>query len=553
MKREARAETAMPFASGVEHRTSAGALVRALIGLAILLAALALPERPGIVEWGRVPVEWFWAAGLLALLRGRAFALFAALLLALAAAVAVLKLADWGTLLAFSRPFDPVTDGLIVAAGWQLLSGTLGPTAAALAVGGALLAFLLALAFAAWGLTGLRRLGRRTRASLGFGGIGLGVAASALLLAAPAGATRWPFSAALEPYLAAKTSDVRRSLAAQAAFADELGDDPLQDRPPAGLLSALSGHDVLVLFVESYGRSVVEAPDYAGPTLRRLQTVEAELTEAGIGARSGWMSSPVSGGQSWLAHGTLLSGLWVDNQARYAGLIGSRRDSLNQLFRSAGWRTVAAMPAITMPWPEARWFGYDEVLAARELDYRGPPFNWVTMPDQFTLRRIGDVMAASREPVMIEAALISSHAPWTPVPRMVPWEAVGDGRIFDAQARSGETPDVLWRDPAKVRRNYALTIDYALEAVGSFMARFGRGAVAVVLGDHQPAEIVTGPGASRDVPFHILSADPAVLRRVDGWGLSAGMVPEAGGPSFPMSEFRERFVRAMSQRADGAS
>ena len=43
------------------------------------------------------------------------------------------------------------------------------------------------------------------------------------------------------------------------------------------------------------------------------------------------------------------------------------------------------MPAITLAWPEAGYFGYDRVLAAHDLGYRGLPFNWVTMPDQFTL------------------------------------------------------------------------------------------------------------------------------------------------------------------------
>ncbi|WP_062013604.1 hypothetical protein [Aureimonas sp. AU4] len=540
-------------ASAVRRGTDARSAARAAVGLALLLAALALPERPGAAEWGRVPVEWFWAVGLLALGRGRAFALLAALLLAVSGVTTLLKLADWGTLLAFSRPFDPVTDGPIAAAGWQLLSGTLGMGRAALVLGGAVLLFLLALAAAAWGLTGLRRLDGRARRLLAAGGLGLGAVTSILLLLAPASAGRPPLSADLEPYLVAKASGMGRSLAARAAFERELLDDPLREAPPPGLLSALAGHDVLVLFVESYGRSAVEAPDYAGPTVRRLRTVERDLAAAGIGARSGWMRSPVSGGQSWLAHGTLLSGLWVDNQARYAGLIASGRESLNRLFHTAGWRTVAVMPAITMPWPEAEWFGYDEVRAAWNLGYRGLPFNWVTMPDQFTLRRIGDVLAASPAPVMVEAALISSHAPWTPVPRMVPWEEVGDGRVFDAQARSGEAPDVLWRDPAKVRRNYALTIDYALEAVGSFVARGGRNAVTLVLGDHQPAEIVTGPGASRDVPFHILSGDPAVLARLDALGLTSGMVPAGDVPSFPMSEFRERFVRAMSESPAGAS
>ena len=29
--------------------------------------------------------------------------------------------------------------------------------------------------------------------------------------------------------------------------------------------------------------------------------------------------------------------------------------------------------------------GFDRILAAADLGYRGLPFNWVTMPDQFTL------------------------------------------------------------------------------------------------------------------------------------------------------------------------
>ena len=33
----------------------------------------------------------------------------------------------------------------------------------------------------------------------------------------------------------------------------------------------------------------------------------------------------------------------------------------------------------------------------------------------------------------------------------------------------------------------------------------------VVLGDHQPAPLVTGEGASRDVPVHLISADAALL------------------------------------------
>ena len=88
------------------------------------------------------------------------------------------------------------------------------------------------------------------------------------------------------------------------------------------------------------------------------------------------------------------------------------------------------MPAITLAWPEARYFGYDRVLAAADLGYRGQPFNWVTMPDQFTLaafeRQVLD--PAPRPPVFAEIALISSHAPWTPIPPLLPWDALGRRR-----------------------------------------------------------------------------------------------------------------------------
>ena len=101
--------------------------------------------------------------------------------------------------------------------------------------------------------------------------------------------------------------------------------------------------------------------------------------------RSGFLTAPMVGGQSWLAHASLLSGLWIDNQGRYRALLASPRRTLLHLAQAAGWRTAAVMPAITLAWPEAGYFGYDRVLAAADLGYRGLPFNWVTMPDQFTL------------------------------------------------------------------------------------------------------------------------------------------------------------------------
>lgn len=278
--------------------------------------------------------------------------------------------------------------------------------------------------------------------------------------------------------------------------------------------------------------------------------IERRLQGAGFAVASGWTRSPTVGGLSWLAHGTLLSGLWIDSQARYDRLMESDRASLNRLFRDAGWRTAAVMPAITMDWPESAHFGYDQILAAKDLGYRGRPFNWVTMPDQYTLsafERLARVPAnAAGKPVMAEIALISSHAPWTPVPKLIDWDAVGDGTAFNDQAESGDPPAVVWADHDRVRRQYAETVDYVLHALGEYMLRFGRDAIFVTLGDHQPAALVTGPDASRAVPIHIVSRDHALVQRFIADGFDAGMTPSPEGAEPSMDSIREHLIRQFS-------
>ena len=113
------------------------------------------------------------------------------------------------------------------------------------------------------------------------------------------------------------------------------------------------------------------------------------------------------------------------------------------------------------------------MLAAADLGYRGKPFNWVTMPDQFTLAAFERELLdpGPRPPVFAEIALISSHAPWTPIPPLLPWEALGDGRVFDAYATAGDPPEVVWRDPDRVREQYRRALDYVLRAVGGFAER----------------------------------------------------------------------------------
>jgi hypothetical protein len=202
------------------------------------------------------------------------------------------------------------------------------------------------------------------------------------------------------------------------------------------------------------------------------------------------------------------------------------------------------MPAIAFDWPEARYFGYDRVLAAADLDYHGPSFGWATPPDQYTLAAFERALLGPRPrpPVFAEIALISSHAPWTPVPPLLPWAAAGDGGAYPLPA--GPPAEATWRDPDRVREQYRRSLEYALRVVGGFAARrAGDPPLIVLLGDHQPAPFVSEDHGGRDVPVHLIGT-PQALARIAAWGWTPGMVPDAAVPAWPMHAFRDRFLDA---------
>jgi hypothetical protein len=521
-----------------QRKANGSPLLRITIALAIVAAILAVPSHFTDVSELRFPLE----VAAVALLAGPGFSLLRWAVTLLLAAMLFLKLADIGTGTAFQRPFNPYLDLKILTDGWNLLSGAVGVTEAVGIICAGLLAWLIVAAVLYWSLGGFRGLSRGARRmSVRVSGAVLLIGLAALVAQDP-DRRSLGVEAHAAAYFVNRVTMVKRSIADLARFEDELKQDPVSAGPH---FSALAGTDVVLIFIESYGRSAIEDPRYAARIGSRLTSVEREIEAAGLQARSGWLTSPTVGGISWLAHGTLLSGLWVDSQGRYDRMITSERTSLNNLFRSSGWRTTAIMPAITLDWPEAGYFGYDRIHAAAGLGYRGKPFNWVTMPDQFTLEAFERLeRPVGHKPVMAEMALISSHAPWTPLPSLIPWDKVGDGTVFNAQAESGDPPSVVWADPDRVRAQYLTSIDYTLETLGSYMARCGKNTLFILLGDHQPASIVTGEGASRDVPMHIVSGNPDLLKRLDGWNWQKGMIPLPSTPVYRMDEFRRKLVES---------
>ena len=190
-------------------------------------------------------------------------------------------------------------------------------------------------------------------------------------------------------------------------------------------------------------------------------------------------------------------------------------------------------------------------MTSATLGYRGPRFGWPPMPDQYTLLALQRLELAKRHrpPLFAEVDLTSSHMLWKRIPRLIPWDDVGDGSIYHRLPAERSTAAEIVGDPERARAAYGHSIEYSLRTLFSFVRRYGDdNLVLVVLGDHQPATLVSGQGAGHDVPISVIAHDPKVMDQIAGWGWQDGMLPSPQAPVWPMASFRDRFLTAFGSR-----
>ena len=468
----------------------------------------------------------------------------------------VFKILDIGFGQALNRPFDPLIDYTYARSVIELLRDSFGHgLGTVILVVGALLgiALLVLLPLALLRLTRVavrhRRRAWQTLAALA----SLWLVLAVMDVRGDAGMVA---STDTSGYVYGQVSRIPSELRDQRRFAEAAENDPLRDVPPHQLLTGLRGKDVLFVFVESYGRVAVEGGSFSPGVNAVLASGDRELAQAGFSSRSAYLTSSTFGALSWLAHSTFQSGLWVDSQQRYDLLVTGNRLTLSQVFGRAGWRTVDVVPANTRDWPQGEFYEYDHIYDSRNIGYEGPRFGYPTMPDQFTLDALQHLELAKeqRRPLMAEVDLITSHAPWSRIPRMIDQSAVGDGSVYDGMPEQLPSAGDIWPDPRRIRAAYGQSIEYSLNALFTFMTTYGDDdLVVVMLGDHQPATIVSGEGAGRDVPISVISRDTDVLDAISGWGWGEGLRPESDAPVWRMDAFRDRFLAAYGSSEETGS
>ena len=546
-----RAHHALPRADWHRGRGIAAWVTMPLAALLVLLALLTPDQisRIAPAAFLSIPVEGLLGVALLLFLPTRATPVAATLFGVALGFLAIMKLLNMGFFALLGRPFDPMLDWMLLDDGMRFLAGAIGSVPA---IGSLAIAVVLSTALIILVTRSVQHLAplvvRHNRAAAR----ALVVFAAVWLTCAMIGIQVVPgVPVAAEgsvAYLQHRHRPAGTALQEQQEIAAAASADRFGDTPGEHLLTALRGKDVVIAFVESYGRDAVENPEFAPQIGAVLEAGDHRLSAAGFTSRSAFLTSPTAGGSSWLAHATLLSGLWIDDQQRYDALPSSHRMTLTGAFRRANWRTVGVMPGNESAWPQSGSLGYDRIYDAKEMGYKGPRFSWATMPDQYTLARFQrtEHTAQDRRPVMAEITLVSSHAPWEPIPRLIDWKEIGDGSVFNTMSAANDPPEaILTRNPTRVRTDYRASIEYSLSSLISYVETYGDDNLVVIfLGDHQPSPIVTGSGASRDVPISIVSRDRSVFDRISSWGWQTGLKPGAQAPVWRMDAFRDRFLTA---------
>ena len=212
---------------------------------------------------------------------------------------------------------------------------------------------------------------------------------------------------------------------------DHLQSDARRPGPPQG------GRLPPVLLVESYGSAVFRHRTLTGTGCPNIEEFTNSLSAKGYYVASKYLLSTTYGGGSWFAHATLRTGVAIRDSLEFS-LILHRKPPPPTMAQHVQARPATARcwssPGPPAPGPRGSCTGSIAATTPSTWTTRGPAFGFSTMPDQYVLHAIHqkEMVKDVRAPLFVEYALVSSHAPWTPVPG-------GGRRLVQARARAASS------------------------------------------------------------------------------------------------------------------
>jgi hypothetical protein len=313
-------------------------------------------------------------------------------------------------------------------------------------------------------------------------------------------------------------------------------------------LSGLQGSDVIIQFIESYGATAYDTPAIAQAIAPARAEFADSVRATGRRVVSAFVTSPTFGGNSWLAHSSFMTGLNIDQQAKYDLLLTRERTTLSNVYATMGYRPVALMPGVRADWPEGSFYDFAAIYSAAEINYNGPAFGWWRIPDQFALERLHalEIDPQPRQPLFLLFTTITSHMPFRPTPPYQPnVSRLLSDEPFDQKAVDASL--ALLPEWTNLRPAYADTLAYNFTYLNGYLRHHSDDDfVWVLIGDHQPPAAVSGPDVRWDVPVHIVTSDDAIIDTLIKQGFVDGMTP-ANQPISTIGELTVTLLGVFSQ------
>ncbi len=303
--------------------------------------------------------------------------------------------------------------------------------------------------------------------------------------------------------------------------------DEAAQAPRESVLAALAKADLYLMPLESLGAITYDEPEMDARLRPARRQFEEDLRAGGFQVVSGFLKSPTFAGGSDLAHLSLLSGIDLSDPMRHDVLLTTQRQTLITLFQSQGYRTYGVYPGVFWDWPERAFYRFDVYVDGPALAYPGPEMGFWKIPDQFSAVKFEALHPRRAEdpPRLAFFPTITSHLPFSPVPPFQPdWARLLTAQPYDP----ADTNRALAERPnwAMMRPDYLRMVEYTYRWLGGYLRRrSGRDVFFVLVGDHQPAASVTGPGASWDVPVYLVSRNERLLERFVRLGYRPGVEP----------------------------
>ena len=203
-------------------------------------------------------------------------------------------------------------------------------------------------------------------------------------------------------------------------------------------LSRLLNRDVSRLHRIECGPSAGNVPDFA----QELAPSRCGVRERHSGneppRRLGLASNrrPLAGIRGWLISVSCRASKFATRIRTRSSMRTEARYARRRAFARAGYRTIALMPGLRRPWPEGRFYGFDETLTAVEMEYPGPDFGWsrgspIRCRSDW-LGRSANSHAHRESRSSYSSVTLSTHFSFSPRPPYQPdWTRLSTDRKYD--------------------------------------------------------------------------------------------------------------------------